>query len=219
MPPDTPPSPTPPSPSEYNDVSDLIRAVEAALPPEKRSVGSFLALAEISRQQLLEATKDVAWESATGLITLYDLIFNSTLDQLADTLAYAFVSEQVLFAITDANKTVKRLDDTIATLKAMDPTSKPPLTVYELFYSVPSAGAPYVPLYTAPYRFMNQAQEAISVYKEMKGTFAYYMVAEVSNRAVELASAAVKALTPKIPLALIAALLFGAGYYLATRKK
>lgn len=208
---------TPPPVESYNSVADLIRAVEAQLPPEKRSVGSFLALAEIARAQLLQAVQDVSWD-AIGAVSVYDLIFNSALDQLADSLAYATVSEQVIRAIEDANKTVRRLDDTIATLKAMDPTSKPPLTVAELFFSVPGAGVPYVPLYTAPYRFMNEAQEAISVYKEMKGTFAYYMVAEVGNRAVELASAAVKALTPKIPLGLIAVAIFAGGYYFATRK-
>lgn len=200
------------------NVADLIREVEASLPPEKRSVGSFLALAETALAQLEEATKAVFIQVAGDALNLYDFMFNSALDNLADTIALWEVGEQVKLAFLDAAKARVRLQESIATLKELDPTSKPPLTVAEVFYYVPDAGTPYVPLYTAPYRFMSQAQAAWSVYTSMKGTFAVYMVAEIRDRAVELAKAAVNALTPRIPLALVAAALVGAGYYLATRK-
>jgi hypothetical protein len=203
-------------------VDGLIRQVEASLPPEKRSVGSFLALALITRDQLDEAVKKVFLQVQGDALSLYDLLTNSTLQQVADTLAFIEVGTEVQKAVLDAAKARQRLEETIETLTPLDPTAEPPLMVAELFYYVPDAGTPYVPLYTAPYRFMSQAQAAWSVYTGMKGTFAIYMITEIRDQAVSLAKqaadAAAKVLSPlTFPLLAIAAAF--AGYLLLTRKK
>jgi hypothetical protein len=177
-------------------IADFIREMETALPPEKRSAGAFLGLAETVRGNITSLESEIR-SIVKERFGLDDMLF--TAGPYGKILFGLYIQPQLASGLKSIysmiESSLEYLDDVIPVLQAaadVDPNAPPPEEAWPLFYKFPNdkAGGVMTPVYIVPLLVANQAEALLGSLGQTMSSMWELLVESAENLAENVAEGA-----------------------------